>query len=69
VGRATRDLLVQQARDQETSVAALVGEMAEQYRRETIYASEREATRSDEQNPDAKAELSDWDHTLEDGVA
>jgi predicted DNA-binding ribbon-helix-helix protein len=68
VSRATRDLLAEQARQQGTSVAALVAEIAEQRRRETIFASERAATRLDEQNPDAQTELGEWEDTLEDGL-
>jgi len=68
VARATRDLLAAQARERGVSVAALLGEIAEERRREAIWRSEHEATRIDEQNADAHAELSEWEGTLEDGL-
>ena len=68
VTRATRDLLAEQARERGLSVAALVGEIAEQRRREVIWRSEHQANRIDEQNSDAQAELHEWEGTLEDGL-
>jgi len=68
VTRATRDLLAEQARERGVSVAALLGEVAEERRRDAIWRSEREAHRVDEQNQDMQAELRDWEGTLEDGL-
>lgn len=68
VARATRDLLAAQARERGVSLAALVGEIAEDRRRAAIWRSEREATRADAQDGDAQAELHDWEDTLEDGL-
>lgn len=68
VARATRDLLAAQARERGVSLAALVGEIAEDRRRAAIWHSEREATRADAQDGDAQAELHDWEDTLEDGL-
>ncbi len=68
VTRATRDLLAEQARERGVSVAALLGEIAEQRRREAIWRSEYEANRIDEQNPETQAELREWEATLEDGL-
>jgi len=68
VTRATRDLLAEQARERGVSVAALLGEIAEERRREAIWRSEYAANRIDEQNPDTQAELREWEGTLEDGL-
>ncbi len=68
VTRETRDLLAAQARERGVSVAALLTEIAEERRREAIWRSEHEASRIDAQNPDAQAELREWEATLEDGV-
>ena len=68
VTRATRDLLAEQARERGVSVAALLGEIAEERRREAIWRSEREANLIDEQNADSQAELREWEGTLEDGL-
>lgn len=68
VSRATRDILAEQARERGVSLAALVGEIAEDRQREAIWRSEREATRIDERNSDAQAELQAWEDTLGDGL-
>lgn len=68
VTRATRDLLAEQARERGVSVAALLAEIAQERRREAIWRSEHEANRIDAQNPDAQAELREWEATLEDGL-
>lgn len=68
VTRATRDLLAEQARERGVSVAALLGEIAEERRRDAIWRSECEANRVDERNPDTQAELREWEGTLEDGL-
>ncbi|MGI8529894.1 MAG: hypothetical protein ACR2KO_10495 [Geodermatophilaceae bacterium] len=66
--RATRDLLAQQARERGVSLAALLGEIADERRREALWRSEREASRIDAQNPDARDEMREWDVTVEDGL-
>ena len=68
VSRSTRDLLAEQARQGGVSVAALLGEIAEERRRDAIWRSECEANRLDEQHPDAQGELREWEATLGDGV-
>ncbi|MGI8535654.1 MAG: type II toxin-antitoxin system antitoxin MazE7 [Mycobacteriales bacterium] len=68
VSRATRDLLAEQARERGLSVAALLGEIAEERRCDAIWRSEHQANRIDEQNPDTQAELRQWEGTLEDGL-
>jgi hypothetical protein len=68
VTRATRDLFAEQARERGVSVAALLGEIAQERRRDAIWRSEHEANRIDEQNPDTQAELREWEGTLEDGL-
>lgn len=68
VSRTTRDLLADQARERGVSLAALLGEIAEERRRAAIWRSEREASRVDSQNPDAQREIREWESTLEDGL-
>ena len=68
VTRATRDLLAEQARERGVSVAALLGEIADERRRDAIWRSEHEANRIDEHNLDAQTELGEWEGTLEDGL-
>jgi hypothetical protein len=68
LSRATRDLLAAQARERGVLLAALLGEIAEQRRREAIWRSEREASRIDAQTPDAQSEIRDWEATLVDGL-
>jgi len=69
VARATRDLLAEQARERGLSLAAMLGEMAEERRRQAIWRSERQASRIDAEDPEAGAETREWDATLEDGLA
>lgn len=68
VSRETRDLLAAQARERGVSLAALVGEIAEERRRAGIWRSEQEATRADAQDRDSRAELREWEGTIEDGL-
>lgn len=49
-------------------MAALLGEIAEERRRDAIWRSEHQANRIDEQDPGTQAELSEWEGTLEDGL-
>ncbi|TAM86880.1 MAG: antitoxin [Jatrophihabitans sp.] len=69
VSRTTHDILAEQAREEGISVAALVGRIAEARRREAIWRSEREASRIDAGNREARTELQDWEDTLGDGLA
>jgi hypothetical protein len=68
VARATRDLLAEQARERGVSLAAMLGEIAEERRRAAIWRSEREASRIDAGNPGAQTETGEWEATLEDGL-
>ncbi|HET7385393.1 MAG TPA: hypothetical protein VFJ19_01865 [Nocardioidaceae bacterium] len=68
VSRATRDLLAEQARERGISVSALVAEIAEERRRAAIWRSEHEATLHDARSREARAELSEWEDTLGDGL-
>lgn len=68
VTRATRDLLAEQARERGVSLAALLAEIAHERRREAVWRSEREANRIDAQDPEARAEVREWEDTLEDGL-
>ncbi|MBA3286696.1 MAG: antitoxin [Acidimicrobiia bacterium] len=68
VTRSTRDLLAEQARERGVSVAALLAEIADERRRAAVWRSEREANRIDAQNPEAQAEVCEWEATLEDGL-
>lgn len=68
VSRQTRDLLAEQARERGVSLAALLGELADQHRRDAIWRSEREATRTDAQEAATIAEQQDWEATLDDGL-
>lgn len=60
--------MAEQARGRGVSVAALLAEIAEERRRESIWRSEREANRIDAQNSEAQTELREWEATLEDGL-
>ena len=68
VNRATRDALAKQARRRGMSLAALLGEIAEQQRREAIWRSEREANLIDARSAGARAEAREWEATLGDGL-
>lgn len=68
VTRATRDILAEEARERGISLAAFVGEIAEERRREAIWRSERDAARLDERNSVAEDELQAWEDTLGDGL-
>lgn len=68
VGRATRDLLAEQARERGISLAALLAEMAREREREAMFESERRATIADAGNPAALEEALLWETTLEDGL-
>jgi predicted DNA-binding ribbon-helix-helix protein len=68
VARSTRDTLAEQARQRGLSLAALLAEVADERELEAIWASERQATRADAEDPLAQEETRLWEATLEDGV-
>jgi hypothetical protein len=68
VTHQTRDLLAGQASERGLSLAALLAEIADEHRRQSIWRSEREAGRIDAQSPEAQAEIREWEATLEDGL-
>lgn len=68
VARDTRDRLAEQARARGLSLAALLTEIAREREVETIFESERQATRTDAENPAVLEEMRLWEATLEDGI-
>lgn len=68
VTRETRDLLARQARERGVSLSAMLTELAQETEREAAFRSEREAARADARNPEAIAELREWEETLGDGL-
>ena len=68
VARTTRDKFADQAHERGVSLAALLAEIAREREIETIFGSERQATRADAQNPAALKEMRLWEATLEDGI-
>lgn len=68
VPRTTRDRLTRRARERGVSVSSLLTEYAEALTRETIYRSEREATRADARNPEVAAEEREWEDVVADGI-
>ncbi len=68
VARKTRDTLAEQAHERGMSLAALLADMAREREIETIWESERRATRADAHAPAALEEMRLWEATLEDGI-
>lgn len=68
VARQTRDLLAKEARERGISLASLLTEIAHERARETIFESERQAIRTDAQNPAVLEEMQAWEATLPDGL-
>lgn len=68
VARGTRDLLAEQAKARGMSLASLLAEVAREREMQSIWRSEREASRLDAENPDVALEDSVWEATLADGV-
>jgi antitoxin MazE7 len=68
VTRATRDLLAKQAQARGTSLAALLADVAREREAQSIWSSEREASRVDAENLDVAAEDRVWEATLVDGL-
>lgn len=68
VPRETRDRLAARAREHGISLAALLTEFARRADRASALRSEREATRADMGDPEARAEYDLWEATVGDGV-
>ena len=68
VPRAIRDLLAEQAHLRGISLAALLGEMAHERRRDAIWRSERNASLLDAQRAASHIEIDEWESTLGDGL-
>lgn len=68
VPRETRDRLAARARERGVSLSALLTEFARRAERAEALRSEREATRADMDDPDARAEYRLWEATLSDGI-
>jgi hypothetical protein len=68
VTRETRDLLASQARERGISLSAMLEELAHEAAREAMFQSEREASRADSSNRDARVEENDWESALSDGI-
>lgn len=68
VSRSTRDALALQARERGISLAALLSEVARERELETIWRSEREASRSDALRPDVAEEERTWETVVDDGI-
>jgi antitoxin MazE7 len=68
VPRETRDRLAARARERGVSLSALLTEFARRAERAEALRSEREATRADMADPEARAEYRLWEATLGDGI-
>lgn len=68
VTRETRDLLAGQARERGVSLASMLEELAREAERESIFRSEREASRADAGEPAVQAEEREWEAALGDGI-
>lgn len=68
VTRETRDLLARQASERGVSLSTMLADLARAVARESIFRSEREATRADASNREAMAEQREWEATLGDGI-
>jgi hypothetical protein len=68
VTRETRDLLASQARERGMSLSAMLEELAHDAAREAMFHSEREASRADSSNREARDEEKDWESALSDGI-
>ena len=65
----TRNRLAARARERGISIAALLTELAANAERDAIFQAERDATRADAAAGTARDEDSDWENTLDDGIA
>jgi len=64
----TRDLLAEQARQRGLSLSSLLARLAQKEVRDSIFDSEREASRIDASRSEAADELMDWEATTTDGI-
>ncbi len=67
VPRETRDSLAARARERGVSLSSLLTEFARRAERSEALRSEREATRADLADPEARAEYGLWEATVGDG--
>lgn len=68
VTRQTRDLLAEQARERGVSLSAMLGKLAVEAERDSVFRSEREASRIDVSEPRVEAEEREWKTALDDGI-
>lgn len=68
VPRETRDSLAARARERGVSLSSLLTDFAARAERASALHSEREATRADLADPDARAEYALWEATVGDGI-
>jgi antitoxin MazE7 len=68
VPRETRDRLAARARERGVSLSSLLTEFAQRTERAEALRSEREATRADMADPEARAEYRLWEATAGDGI-
>ncbi|MBB2989658.1 hypothetical protein FHR72_001121 [Mycolicibacterium iranicum] len=64
----TRDRLAAQARARGASIATLLTELAARAEHEAAFRAERDATRAEATNEDARTEDLDWDRGVDDGI-
>jgi predicted DsbA family dithiol-disulfide isomerase len=64
----TRDLLAKQAERRGLSLSALVNRLAQKEVRDSIFQSERDASRIDEGRPQVVEEMKAWEATTGDGI-
>ncbi|MEX2448422.1 MAG: hypothetical protein WD404_06730 [Solirubrobacterales bacterium] len=68
VTRETRNLLAEQASERGISLSAMLADLAQDVAREAIFRAERDATRADAGAAAVRAEDSEWETTLGDGL-
>ncbi len=68
VTRSTRDLLAKQARARGVSLAALLDDVARERELQSVWSSERQASRTDAERSEAAIEDRVWEAALVDGV-
>lgn len=68
VARDTRDLLAKQAQARGTSLAALLADVAREQELQSIWSSERDASRLDAESDDVAVEDRAWEAVLADGL-
>ena len=68
VTRQTRDLLADQARERGVSLSAMLGKIALEAERESVFRAEKEASRVDVSEPMVEAEEREWETALGDGI-